>query len=210
MSASTAGPDSSTLAQMCRPGGFRRLAVAAVTITTACAGPTPPPLSTGRACEGATLVAADATHALADCAEIAGDLTIEGAAITELGALSSLRRVRGSLGIGPTIRLETLAGLAALERVDGNLAIAGNHALTGIYLGNLIAVSGDVTIDRNPQAETASLHRLRSVGGSIEITANGSLLRLDLGALSRVGGAIEVSDNGALDDVDTGAVSPPP
>ena len=81
----------------------------------------------------ATLVhgAADLAR-LSGCAVVRGDILIVGGAMTDLDALASLRRVEGSLRIGPTLRLTSSAGLAALEYVGGSLEVAGNADLAGL------------------------------------------------------------------------------
>jgi hypothetical protein len=129
----------------------------------------------------------------------AGDVVVQVDAEAE--GLAGCVEVRGSLGVGPSFSLGSLAGLARIARVAGRLDLSDNIELGGVFLPALVAVEGDVVIENNQQIATASLHRLVRVGGDLVVRDNRGLLRLDLGALRGVGGRIEISGHPELDMV---------
>jgi hypothetical protein len=143
----------------------------------------------------------DEAAALAACTVIDGDLVIDGAALRDVDALGRIEDVRGSLVVGPTLRLSSLGGLRSLRSVTADLDVSSNPGLIGAFFSALVQVGGNVSIERNHSAATISAHLLETVGGDLEISGNSSLLRLDLGGLSRVGGSLIVEDNRQLDDM---------
>ena len=163
----------------------------------------PPPCPEG----DARVVTAAQLEALAGCDVIAGDLVIDGAAVRDIAALGRVTEIRGSLVVGPTLRLTSLAGLRNLRSVSKNIDVHSNAGLTGVFFGRLATVGGDLEIDRNRSAAIASLHQLQSVGGDVEVSGNTSLLRLDLASLETVGGDLVVVDNRRLEDLVLGDVA---
>lgn len=149
-------------------------------------------------CQGLEVTEPDQLAALRGCDTITGDLSISGAAIVDLDPLGSLRAIRGDLTIGPTSRLASARGLAKLTRVSGELTVARNFELGGVYVGSLVEVGGAVRIDRNLSLLAASLHRLVEVGGDLTVTDNGALERVDLSALERVGGDLTIAGGAEL------------
>jgi hypothetical protein len=143
----------------------------------------------------------DEAAALAACTVIDGDLVIDGAALRDVDALGRIEDVRGSLVIGPTLRLTTLGGLRSLRSVTADLDVSSNPGLVGVFFAALVRVGGTLSVERNYSAATISAHRLETVDGDVEISGNSSLLRLDLGRLERVGGSLIVEDNRQLDDM---------
>jgi hypothetical protein len=130
---------------------------------------------------------------------LAGDATVQ--IDDEAAALAPCRAIAGGLSVGPSFALRSLAPLAGIERVAGELDVSDNVELTGIYLPALTRVEGDLIIENNRQVATVSLHRLVEVKGDLTVRDNRELLRLDLGALRRVGGRLEVSGHPQLDTV---------
>lgn len=128
-----------------------------------------------------------------------GDVTVQ--TDEEAAALAPCAAIEGSLTIGPSMALTSLAGLERITRVGGALNIRGNLVLTGAYFPALVA-AGAIVIEDNRLLETASLHRVRQVAGDVVVRRNRALDRLDLSALDRVGGAVELRDNPRLDLAD--------
>lgn len=152
------------------------------------------------------VVDSDDIESLAGCAEVRGDLVIEGAALRNIDALGRIERVAGSVVVGPTLRLTSVGGLRNLTSISGDLDVRSNQQLGGVFFGQLARVGGAVNVDRNRSAATVSLHRLESVGGDVEISGNAGLLRVDLGRLETVQGDLVIDDNRGLQDVILGDV----
>jgi hypothetical protein len=180
--------------------------VLAVALASACGAASDPPVEApgrcGRTSHEPTLVSREGDLArLAGCAVVRGDVIIAGGALTDLDALASLRRVEGSLRIGPTLRLASGAGLRSLRFIGGRFEVAGNTDLAGLYLGELATVGSDVEVTDNLALSILSLHRLERVAGNVEVQDNRDLFRIDLSSLRVVGGAVEISNNAALEMV---------
>lgn len=143
--------------------------------------------------------AAESTTAHAPRRCPAGDVTIQ--VDDEAAALTTCTAIAGDLAVGPSFALRSLGGLARIARVAGELDVANNLELTGVYLPALTAIDGDLVVENNRQVATVSLHRLVEVKGDLTVRDNRELLRLDLGALRRVGGRLEVSGHPQLDAV---------
>ncbi|MEZ4934061.1 MAG: putative metal-binding motif-containing protein, partial [Saprospiraceae bacterium] len=109
---------------------------------------------------------------------ISGNLTINGADITDLSPLSALTSVGVGLLIYNNGMLANLNGLSSLNSVGG-LIIQNNSTLANLN----------------------GLSALTSVGGIFDIYNNGTLSNLDgLSALTSVGGDLYIQSNSALTD----------
>src|SRR5690606_9775852 len=85
-----------------------------------------------------------------NCTEVSGNLTIQGANITDLTPLSNLTSVGGYLYIGSNSNLNNLDGLSNLTSVGGFLYIGSNSSLTDLDgLSNLTSVGADLVIRSN-------------------------------------------------------------
>lgn len=127
------------------------------------------------------------------CAELNGDLTIKGTAITSLGGLHGITSVSGNLVIKHTI-LENLEGLNNLVSIGGSFIFGDNKALASLSgLGNLESITGGFKthVYRDlpgppPGGENGNgslvnfsgLENLRFIGGDLLISYNGSLSSL--------------------------------
>ena len=118
----------------------------------------------------------------------------------EAKALAPCTAIEGSLTIGPSMALATLAGIERVARVGGALVIQGNLVLSGAYFPALVEAER-ILIQDNRSLETASLHRVERVG-DVVVRRNRGLERLDLGALP--GGTVTLEDNPRLDMVELG------
>src|SRR5690606_7427415 len=85
-----------------------------------------------------------------NCTEVSGNLTIQGANITDLTPLSNLTSVGGYLRIYNNSNLINLDGLSNLTSVGGYLQISSNSSLTNLDgLSNLTSVGADLVIQYN-------------------------------------------------------------
>lgn len=175
----------------------------------------------GRVLEGdVTLRKAADLELLKGVVALKGDLDISEALVSDLSALSSLRRVEGSLSVEGSASVTSLDGLGALEEVAGNLYLAfcdglervslpalrevkgafiveGNAALAALELPGLEQVGGYLHLHENLALADVSLAALVEVGGELSILDNPLLVAVDMRALERLGGEIEMLDNGA-------------
>src|SRR5690606_15639211 len=85
-----------------------------------------------------------------NCTEVSGNLTIQGANITDLTPLSNLTSVGGYLYIGSNSSLTNLDGLSNLTSVGGFLYIGSNSSLNNLDgLSNLTSIGADLVIRSN-------------------------------------------------------------
>jgi len=117
--------------------------------------------------------------------------------------------VTGNLRIGDFTDIVNLDGLAALERVDGDVFIAYNEYLSDIRgLSALAFVGGDLHISNNRQLLVLDgLSALASIGGNLILDGRypfaGHLENIDgLSALTSVGGDIRIEANYYLQRID--------
>jgi|GEM_PF-273794 len=143
------------------------------------------------------------------CTEIEGDVTIAGDYITNLGGLSELNAILGSLKIENSGSLETLTGLDNLTLIGADFYIRGNNALMSLTgLENLISVGGDFEIgsfnfyflNGNISLEDLEgLENLSSIGGRFYVLGNHSLLNLSgIENLSFIGSDLTIGGNDSL------------
>jgi len=145
---------------------------------------------------------------------VRGTLIADGTAVSRIDApvLAQL----GGLTVVDNLSLVAVL-LAALDRVDGDLVLAGNGALASLDLSHLSRVGGDLSIadvdasvldlseldqiggDLTVQDSAATTIDLgtRTVGGSVVIVGNVDLTRLLL-VLGSVGGSVVIQNNDAL------------
>jgi hypothetical protein len=130
--------------------------------------------------EGDATVGADAdVSLLAGVTEITGSLRIDGAAVTTLAGLESLRTIGVELRVTNT-SLVNLAGLDGLERVEEFVWIEQNQSMLDL----------------------SGLGKLKSTGWSTVVGANWELLSLrGLESLTAVDGQLSITDNVRLSDI---------
>jgi len=114
-----------------------------------------------------------------DCAVLDGSLTIQGANIANLDALTFLTSVSGDLYIINNPLLTNLDGFINLSSVGGDVIIYNNPILTDL--------------------DGLSVSSLTSVGENLEITNNVALTNLDgLSSLTYIGGDLIITNNEKL------------
>lgn len=130
------------------------------------------------------------TSNYSDCAELNGDLTIKGTAITSLCGLHGITSVSGNLVIKHTI-LGNLEGLNNLVSIGGSFIFGDNNALASLSgLGNLESITGDFI--------THVYHDVPGPPPGYE-SGNGALVDFSgLEDLSFIGGDLIISYNGSL------------
>jgi hypothetical protein len=121
--------------------------------------------------------------------ELTGDITVTAEA--DLAALANVTRLDGSL----IVRRSTLEKLELpdLLEVTGDLRIQKNPALASVHLGALVAVGGagpgkQLVIENNEALADFDAGSLAGAPGGVLLRANPRLARIDLGALESVGG----------------------
>lgn len=93
-----------------------------------------------------------------NCTEIEGNLVINGAAITNLNGLNTVKTVGGDLVIVDNNILITLSGLDNLDSIGGVLGIISNDIITDLTsLTNLVKIGGNLAVGWN--------HSLKSLSG---------------------------------------------
>jgi hypothetical protein len=142
----------------------------------------------------------DSVEALRGCPALAGDLRIRTGAALDLAALGSLERIRGDLVIGPTLGLDTIAGLGALREVGGTLRLVANGDVTAAFFPALTR-AGSVDIDSNLALAQIMFPALTEVGADLLVRRNSMLELVDLGPLTRVGATLALEHNPALASV---------
>src|SRR5690606_25832118 len=112
-----------------------------------------------------------------NCTEVSGNLTIQGANITDLTPLSNLTSVGGFLRIYDNLSLTNLDGLSNLTSVGRFLDIFNNSNLTNLDgLSNLTSVGEYLNIFNNSNLTNLDgLSNLTSVGGYLGIKSNSNL-----------------------------------
>lgn len=142
---------------------------------------------------------------LVDCSEITGDLTIAGADIDDLTALSALTAVGGRLNIAETEVLASLDGLDALTSIGGTLYLRENSALESLIgLSALVSIGDDIYIDDDGALTSfEGLSSLGAVGGNLRIGGTSTIESLTgLDALVSIGGNVYLSGNSALESLE--------
>src|SRR5690606_16521293 len=112
-----------------------------------------------------------------NCTEVSGNLTIQGANITDLTPLSNLTSIGGYLEIYHNSSLINLDELSNLTSVGGYLDIYDNSNLTNLDgLSNLTSLGGHLYISNNSNLTNLNgLSNLTSIGGYLAIESNPSL-----------------------------------
>ena len=123
--------------------------------------------------------------------------------ITNLGALSNLRRVTGSLRFQCLRSLENLRGLESLERVDKAMTLWRNYKLQSLDgLNSLISTGDTISIKEQFRLENVDgLSSLTSIGASLKILDNWVLTNVDgLSNVTEIDGALVITGNSTLGD----------
>jgi hypothetical protein len=127
---------------------------------------------------------------------IGGGLEVRGnAALTTLGFLLQ-DEIEGDVTVVDNAALRTAASLARLQRIHGDVHIASNPALTGVFGTSLSSIAGDLVVDHNAGLGALDLTRLIRVR-SLAVTDCPLVPALDLSALTEAS-RIEVRGNAAL------------
>lgn len=121
------------------------------------------------------------------CTEIGGDVEISGADITSLAGLAGITAVGGDLLIYNNDVLTNLSGLGALTAIGGDLAIGANLNACFCPLGNATLASLE------------GLEQLTSIGGGLYVYKNPLLTTFTgLNNLTSIGGDLSIADNTTL------------
>lgn len=121
------------------------------------------------------------------CTEIGGDVEITGADIVSLAGLASITSVGGDLLIYTNDALTSLAGLGSLTAIGGDLAIGANLNACFCPLGNATLASLE------------GLEQLTSIGGGLYVYKNPMLTTFTgLDNLASIGGDLSIADNTSL------------
>ncbi len=141
-----------------------------------------------------------------NCTQIGGNVSIQGADITNLNNLNAIESIGGDLYITSNDVLANLTGLNNLEWVGGAMRVQNNPSLANIDgLENLAAVRGDFFyIANNPPLNSVSgLSSLDTVGGIFQIWSLDLLTNLNgLESLKFVEEDFAIFENPILTSVD--------
>ena len=109
----------------------------------------------------------------------------------------------GRLWISNNDKLESLAALGRLARIESDVLVNGNPLLRDVALGSLDAVGGDMSISTNASlVDLNGLGSLADVEGRLLVEDNESLTSVSgLGSLKRVGLELTIRHNPALTDI---------
>jgi len=118
-------------------------------------------------------------------------------ALTELGVLfQDQDELEGDLIVVDNPALRTAASLAGLARIHGDVHIASNPALTGVFGAALSTIDGDLTLDHDASLGALGLPRLTRVR-SLAVTDCPRVTGLDLSALATAS-SLELRGNATL------------
>jgi hypothetical protein len=119
--------------------------------------------------------------AFPNCAELEGDVIINGSDITNLYGLNLLVSIEGDLNILENSALMSCVGLEGLTSIGGDMEI------------------GDYTAGNPILASLTGLEGLTSIGGNLYVCYNDSLTSfMGLNNLTSIGGYLRISGNDAL------------
>jgi hypothetical protein len=124
-------------------------------LLNACAGAAHPQGASlpGRAdCRGGSVHGDAELAKLEGCVSIDGDVRITN--VTSLAPLASLKTVTGTLEVGPTHQLTTLAGLESLKSarsvvLEHNVALINARALNGLFDASRVHVSNNPRLSKS-------------------------------------------------------------
>jgi hypothetical protein len=159
-----------------------------------------------------------------NCAEIEGDVKIQGSSILNLNGLSVLTSIGGSLSIRYNDLLSNLTGLNSLTQIGSFLSIEYNDSLKNITalstltgIGTFIYIQGNAaltslnglegitTIERleiwnnNRLTSLTGLDNLISINGWLSVYHNDSLVNFSgLNQLDSIGGDLNITFNAGL------------
>ena len=113
------------------------------------------------------------------CTEIEGNLSISGADITDLSALSNLTAIGGDLTVG-AVGLSNFTGLDNLTSIGGGLFTTSNPVLTSMTgLGSVDSIGSSFFIISNEMLQTTSgMSNLESIKGELYLINNQALTDL--------------------------------
>lgn len=140
-----------------------------------------------------------ATFGPAWLADVGGPLRIEGAAGVEVLDLPRLERVGGELRVAGNPALTRILHTSDLEVVEGALRILDNPSLSAIEdFTFLDRIGGDLEIGGNAIASYAGFYLLTAVGGSVVLRDDLTPSELDLfRELVTIGGTLSLRGLGA-------------
>lgn len=163
------------------------------------------------------------------CMTIIGNVQIQGAAITNLNGLSSIRQIDGDLIITNNTSLASVTGLGNLRSIGGAVRIQGNTSLTTLQgfdslrivrgdfmyisnntvLSNITALRSLDTVqgifqiwDSNNLSNLSGLENLKYVGDDLALFRNNNMTNLNgLGGISYIGNALRIYENATLNNL---------
>jgi len=121
----------------------------------------------------------------------AGGIDIEAMPLlTDIGSLSNLSTLNGSLRLAVNYGLTNLAGLEGLTSIGESLIIIDNNSLVNLNgLNNITTISGSLTISNNDiLVNLAGLNSLNSIEETLLLSQNDALINLTgLESLTSIG-----------------------
>ncbi|GLR20039.1 T9SS type A sorting domain-containing protein [Portibacter lacus] len=137
----------------------------------------------------------------ANCSMISGDLIIEGAGITDLDPLYSIKSVTGDVIVRNCPILLNIQGLDGITTIGGDFIIQ-NTSVTGFgeFVFELTSIGGDIYIeDNNSLVMIHRMDKLVSIGGKLSVRNNSVLQGVnDFTALTTINQHFEMFANGNL------------
>ena len=131
--------------------------------------------------------------------ESVASVWVSACAVSNLDGFRNLKRIDGGsaslLNVSFNPSLETVSGLAQLERFEGKLLLDGNGLLSSVE--GLEALTQLASLDVGATAVTslAPLGSVTSVTGDVRIALNPRLVTLGLSSLSRIDDDLTIADN---------------
>jgi len=121
--------------------------------------------------------------------------------VSDLSALSNLRKVSGDIKIERNVELTNLIGLEGIDTIGGSFSMIENQKLdSNLALVNLKVINGDVEVIDNPSLLSfEGLSQLTAINGNVEIDGNQSLGTLEhLSNLESIRGGLALENNASL------------
>jgi len=134
------------------------------------------------------------------CESIKGPLTIDGAGITNLEALSVVISVQGDLSIQNTTLLTSLHGLHNLTNLGGSINLQFNQSLSDLSsFSSINTINGDLRIRSNQQLqELIGFESVVTIKDSLIIINNPQILSLNFEQLKSVVSGLSIINNDRL------------
>lgn len=134
------------------------------------------------------------------CQNLTYSITVNGADITILDGLSTVKNIGQSLLLNFNTQLESIEGLSNSETIGATLQLTGNHALQNLNgLSKLRSVK-DLTIQSNSGLKNVDgLVSLKNINGKLQLGNNAGLTAIaGLSAVESIAEHVNISSNAEL------------